>query len=50
MRPLCCDQQETLTQGYYPRVDLPVINAAPRRWRVTAYDTNITNQKPETEL
>ena len=31
MRPLCCDQLETLTQGYYPRVDSPVINAAPRR-------------------
>ena len=30
-RPLCCDQPETLTQGYYPRVDSPVINAAPRR-------------------
>ena len=21
MGPLCCDQPETLTQGYYPRVD-----------------------------
>ena len=31
MRPLCCDQLETLTQGYYPRIDLLVINAAPRR-------------------
>ena len=31
MRPLCCDQPETLTQGYYSRVDLPVINAAPHR-------------------
>ena len=29
MRPLCCDQPETLTQGYYPRVDSAVINAAP---------------------
>ena len=24
MSPLCCDQPETLTQGYYPRVDSPV--------------------------
>ena len=31
MRPLCCDQLETLTQDYRPRVDSPVINAAPRR-------------------
>ena len=31
MRPLCCNQPETLTQGYYPRVDSMVINAAPRR-------------------
>ena len=31
MRPLCCNQPETLTQGYYPRVDSMVINAAPHR-------------------
>ena len=31
MRPLCCDQPETLTQGYYPRVDSVAVNAAPRR-------------------
>ena len=31
MRPLCSDQPGTLTQGYYPRADLPVINAASRR-------------------
>ena len=30
MRPLCCDQPEALTQGYYPLVGSPVINAAPR--------------------
>ena len=34
MRPLGCDQPETLTKGCYPRVDPPVINAAPRRKRV----------------
>ena len=35
MRPLGYDQPETqpetLTQGYYPRVDSVAINAAPRR-------------------
>ena len=31
MKPLGYDQQETLTQGYYPRVDSLAINAAPRR-------------------
>ena len=31
MRPLCCDQPKTFTQGYYPRVDSIAINAAPRR-------------------
>ena len=31
MKPLCRDQPETLTQGYYPRVDSPVIYAAHRR-------------------
>ena len=45
MRPLCCDQTETLTQGYYPRVDSPVINAAPRRRVVTPlkynYETDV---------
>lgn len=30
MGPLCCDQPETLTQGYYLRVDSPMINAVPR--------------------
>ena len=29
MRSLCCDQPEPLTQGYYPRVDSPIISAAP---------------------
>ena len=45
MRPLCCDQPETPTQGYYPRVDSPVINAAPRRRVVTPlkynYETDV---------
>lgn len=31
MRPLCGDQSEIFTQGYYPRIDLPIINAVPRR-------------------
>ena len=31
MRPLCCDQPETLTQGCYSRVGSIKINAAPRR-------------------
>ena len=31
VRPLCCDQPETLTQGYYPRVDSIAINASPHR-------------------
>ena len=30
-RPLGYDQPETLTQGYYPRIDSMAINAAPRR-------------------
>ena len=29
MSYLCCDQPQTLTQGYYSRVDLLAINAAP---------------------
>ena len=31
MRPVCCDQPEILTQGYYPRVESIAVNAAPRR-------------------
>ena len=32
MRPLCCEQPENLTQGYYPRVDSVVATSAiPRR-------------------
>ena len=31
MRPLCYDQPETLTQGYYPHVDSVAMNAALRR-------------------
>ena len=42
MRPLCCHQLETLTQGYYPRVDSPVINAAPRRKEWFPGEINIT--------
>ena len=30
MRPLCCDQPDTLFQAYYFRVDSLAINAAPR--------------------
>ena len=30
VRPLNCDQPETLTQGYYARVNLMAVNAAPR--------------------
>ena len=31
MRTLCCDQAETLTQGYYSRVGDLAVDAAPRR-------------------
>ena len=31
MRPLCYDQPQNLTQGYYFRVDFLAINATPRR-------------------
>ena len=42
MRPLCCDQLETLTQGYYPGVDSPVINEAPHFLRPHLLGSKIT--------
>lgn len=31
VRPLCCDQPETVTHEHYFRIDSLAINAAPRR-------------------
>lgn len=43
MGPLCCDQPETLTQCYYPRVDSMAINAATcRREQLLRYEKKLT--------
>ena len=43
--PLCCDQPDTLTQGYYPRVGSMATNAAPRSREYFTLGKQ-TNQKP----
>ena len=50
MRPLCCDQPETLTLDYYPRVDSVAINAASRRRTVALVKQHYKTRTQKTDV
>ena len=50
MRPRCCDQPETLTQSYYPRIDSIAINAVPRHREVAPVNKHCRTNKQKTDV